>query len=655
MASAATSNTGPPRRGSYNAPVEKIEKSQQKEHPPSGHEQRHVSAMHARTADRAVDVGQLLRELEHLKFALDRSAIVAVTDRKGRITYANDRFCEISGYAREELLGQDHRIVNSGLHPPAFFTQMWATLSSGKVWHGEVRNRAKDGSWYWVDTTIVPIPDENGRPQEYISIRHDITLRKLTEEALRKNEERMRLITDSLPALIAYVDAGLRYRFNNKAYQQWFGSSPEAIRGRSLRDVLGERTYQGVLPHVRTVLAGKRASFEMDVSYPGGEMRHVHADYVPHVDETGAVPGFFVVVTDRTAYSEAERRGRAQYQRLRSVLRHLPLAAVVWDEHGVILKANEALCRMWDIRRPADELIGTPLADLRGSFRKAVGGLPGVGDPAALVKPLLGHEIALADGRILLLDLVPIREEGKPAGGTLLCRDVTRERRIEKAKTEFLGIASHRLRTPLTRIRWMLGRLRKTLAGARAPVQALLDEGQKATADMVETIDAILAISRIESGELRLEHAEIPLYGCLRAATDAALAAGRPAPLVTVDCPEDLRVRSDTKYLNDLLGILIGNAVKYTPAGGTVSIRAHREKETVRIDVRDTGCGIPLHEQNKVFQKFFRGRNVVTRDTEGTGLGLYLASLIAPMLSATLTFVSEENAGSTFSLLFTNA
>ncbi len=145
--------------------MEKIEKALKKENPPSGHDDRHISAMHARTAARAVDVGQLLRELGHLQFALDRSAIVAVTDRKGKITYANDRFCEISGYARKELLGQDYRIINSGLHPPAFFAQMWATMSSGKVWHGEIRNRAKDGSFYWVDTTIVPIPDEHGRPQ----------------------------------------------------------------------------------------------------------------------------------------------------------------------------------------------------------------------------------------------------------------------------------------------------------------------------------------------------------------------------------------------------------------------------------------------------------------------------------------------------------
>ncbi|MDR6998301.1 PAS domain-containing protein [Neobacillus niacini] len=149
---------------------------------------------------------QTVKENTDIKFALDQSSIVAFTDAQGKITSVNDKLCEISKYSRGEIIGKDHNILNSGFHSKEFFKNLWKTIGEGHVWKGEIRNKAKDGTYYWVDTTLIPFLNDQGKPYQYLAIRNDITERKRTEEVLHRQDKL---------AAIGQLAAGVAHEIRN--------------------------------------------------------------------------------------------------------------------------------------------------------------------------------------------------------------------------------------------------------------------------------------------------------------------------------------------------------------------------------------------------------------------------------------------------------
>jgi PAS domain S-box-containing protein len=242
------------------------------------------------------DLHAALTDLAYQKFALDQHAIVSTTNLAGDIIYANDKFCDISGYTRAELLNKNHRLVNSGVHSRDFFVDMWEQISAGMVWHGEICNRSKAGELYWIDATIVPLADESGKPNMFIAIRTDITERKRMEGSVKAAEARLRHITNTVPGAVFQWHVSPdshHFTFVSERVREVLGLTPDALKldsSLSTGQILEEdraRVLAGVLD-----AAQRRAIWrgEYRITIPGEALRWIRAEIDPEADlaPTGA-------------------------------------------------------------------------------------------------------------------------------------------------------------------------------------------------------------------------------------------------------------------------------------------------------------------------------------------------------------------------------
>ena len=294
-------------------------------------------------------------DLVFQQFALDQHNGVSATDLNGNITYVNDNFCRFTGYSRADLIGQNHRILKSGIHPDEFYADMWHTITSGQVWHGEICNRSKNGQQYWLNCAIVPQMDEQGKPLQYISIRTNITERKEAEKQLQESEQRLLYLLQISPIGVRIKsNSSNRVVFANQSYASMLHTSMDQIIGAEQAQFY--RNPQDYIDVSESLAKGEAVvNRQIELCTVDGQNLWVLASYFPiEYEGEEAVLGWFYDVTDlRRAKEQAEEAVRLKSEFLSTM-------------------SHEIRTPMNGVIGMTDLLLDTPLDKLQHEFANTI-------------------------------------------------------------------------------------------------------------------------------------------------------------------------------------------------------------------------------------------------------------------------------------------
>jgi len=596
---------------------------------------------------------ELMRENEALLSTLQTYALVSIADRRGKITYVNDAFCELSGYSREELLGQDHRIVNSGTHSPEFWQDMWRAVMGGETWSREVCNRAKDGSLYWVKSVIAPFVAEHGRVERFISIRTDITAIKDAQRRLADSE--------SFLERAGSVSGVGGFKMDLMTGEQtWTRQTYRIHEVDENQAPTLDLVDSMVSPEAREMLhatslaaleRGEGYDIELPLVTPRG--RSIWIRTVGAVEFEDGKPARIVgAIQDITERRRLEESIRASEETFRQAMEHAAIGMALVTPNGRFLKINAALCELFGYSK--DELTETDFQsvthpdDLALDMEYVKQTLEGVTPTYQLEKRYV-HK----NGHIVWawLSVSLVRDaDGTPKYFVAQIQDITARKQVDRMKSEFIAAVSHELRTPLTSIRGSLGLIS---GGATGPISdkvaRLVNVAYQNAGRLTLIINDILDAEKIESGKLSLDLAAQALAPLLEQSVEQNRGYGlthnvrfelsRPVPEVNVNV--------DASRVLQVLANFLSNAAKFSPPESAVDVSATLLYGMVRVAVTDRGAGIPTEFQPRMFQKFSQADGSDSRARGGTGLGLAIAKSLVEQMGGKIGYVTQSGIGTT--------
>ncbi len=606
-----------------------------------------------------------LKELADLKFALDQHAIVAMTDVQGTITYVNEKFCTISQYSKESLIGQNHRILNSGHHPKEFFQQMYRTISNGEVWHGEIKNRAKDGSFYWVDTTIVPFMDATGKPRQYVAIRADITDRKRAEEDVAD----LKFALDQ-HAIVAMTDVQGTSTYVNEKFCAISQYSREELIGQNHRILnSGHHPKEFFQQMYHTISNGEVWHGEIKNRAKDGSCYWVDTTIVPFMNAKGKPRQYVAIRADITDRKRAEE----VRERLAAVVDSSEDAIISEDLDGAITTWNSGAEKLFGYS--SIEALGKPLLMLslpeRTNDEIDILARIGRGEQVEEVDTIRLRK----DGRNIDVSsrISPIKDTGGAViGASNIARDITERKRaddeiqrlnnemegrnkkleaqageLQRARDEmevrvnerteelaganhvlersnielqqFAYIASHDLQSPLRSISGFV-QLLKLEYEEKLDEQAgdWIRRTVQAIAQMQTMIRDVLAYSRVDSRSRPFAPTSfLDVFDDAVALLESSI----HDAAAEVVCGKLPVVMGDRSQLVQLMQNLIGNGLKYHgDKSPRVDVSAERNRNEWIFSVRDNGIGIDSKYFERIFEIFKRLHD--QKDYPGTGIGL---------------------------------